>query len=152
LPKINANSLTSVLIDYVDTPPLLEVTSLFSPNSSFELSMLLIPERVINGLNLEIEVLAPDQGVVYADIISEDQVMPNQPFNASLSLNLTNLPEGNYSVIVKAREGTRLIASAREWFLVSPNYSIITVLFLISFLSLLALVVTVTIIQKTIKY
>jgi hypothetical protein len=153
LPLVKAGSLNSLLIDYVDSPPLLKVApKLFSSNSSVDLSVLLIPEREVNGLNLEVEVMAPDQGIVYADIISKELLLPGESFNTSISFNLTNLPQGNYSVVVKAREGTRLIASDKEWFLLSPSYSVLTVVFLILFLSLIALVFSLTIIQKTIKY
>lgn len=125
--NINSKSTVNTLINYFDKPPLLSVSTnsrLFNSNSSVELLINLIPERLIKGLNLEVLVLAPDGGEVFADLVSYDEALPGELLNTSLKFNLFNSPEGNYSVIVNAREGLRLIINSRSWFSVASASSL----------------------------
>ena len=127
--NVEPGAVFNVLIDYWEKPLFFNVllsSKYYKPNSSIPLLINLIPEESINGLNIEVEVRAPDGETVFADLISYDSVNFNELLSSSLSFSLINAREGNYSVNVRLLEGLRLIASCSDWFIVSTaGYQII---------------------------
>jgi len=86
----------------------------------------MIPQKPINGFNLEIEVLNEDGSTVIADLLSFKGLNINELFNQELSFKLQDLAEGNYTIIGRVREGFRLIATTENWFyVITPINSMI---------------------------
>ena len=133
-PLINDSSQVNLVIDYWDKPPLFTLLPNargFDQDSVIKLDLFLVPNQLIEGFNLELEVLAPNGELVFADLLSFDGLSPTDVFNHSLNFSINNAPSGNYTINANSRVGLEVIALASEWFVVSPSESLVDELALI---------------------
>jgi len=143
--KVNASSINNLVIDYWDKPPVFIIVPgvrEYYGQPVINTTLFLLPNEPLEGFNLEFEVIAPDGGLVFADLFSFEELSVNELFNHSITFSVDNAPIGNYTINAVVKQGFDVVAVTSEWFIINPSESFIDelVLLLIIILFILFLI------------